>query len=500
MSVETSAVTRNDDDPSDVTWLTGTEVLDLFNRKELSPSEYLERLFSRIEADASHEKPLNAFVEVLFDEARAQAVHADQLYAGGGSAEERPPLLGLPIAAKESHSLAGRSSSRGIASDAGVKAPTNHVLVDRLQRAGGIFHARTTTPQLSCVPVTHSKMWGVSRTAWDRDKSPGGSSGGSGAALSGGLTPVATASDIGGSTRIPSSFSGAVGYKGPYGVVPGAGTIAADWYRSDGAMARSVTDVALLMNIMRGVHRSDHASVPSNPVSVPSPGQVVENLRGKKIVYCPTLGNYPVETGVRAQLDAAASALSQAGAEVEEIELPWDAHEIWRITMAHTGHMFGQGMRKALEGKESDAEDYTRRNIEDGIRLASEMTLFEVLEAEQRVQAQLGEALEGASAMITPVSGVRAIDANGSYLDGITVTNQPDGRQRHVHRLMQAIMTKPFNITNRCPILVVPAGFDDGFPIGMQIVGNAYDEQSVFDIGAAYEQLSPWIQRRPSDR
>lgn len=486
---------RADDD---LAFLSSTEVLRLYSNKQVSPSEYLEMLFARIEEDNQREKPINAFVDILYEEARKESRKADDFYASGGSPDGGNALRGLPIAVKESHPVQGGSSTNGIIANSGIRASTSHILVDRLNKVGGIVHARTTTPQLSCIPMTHSKMWGVTRAPWNRDKTPGGSSGGSGAALAAGFAPLATASDIGGSTRIPAGFNGVVGYKSPYGIVPAIGAIAADWYRSDGTMARSVSDVALSMNVIRGIHPSDHNSVPSQPISMPGPEQAVDGLSNMKILYCPTLGNFPVERSVRSQLDRAAKTFGQAGANVEEIQLPWDNYEIWRTTMAHTGHMFGQSMRKALEDKEDSAEDYVLRNIEDGIRLASEISMLEVLESERRIQRQLAEVLQGADALITPVSGIRSLDADYSYLDGITSADQPDGVIEHIYRVMMAIMTKPFNISNRCPVLSIPAGFDHGFPIGMQIVGNAYSEQDVFNVAAGYEQICPWAHHHPA--
>ena len=234
-------------------WLSATEVLRLYSSGQLAPSEYLEMLFERVEKDNQRERPINAFVEILYEEARKEARAADEFYCSGGTPDRDNVLCGIPIAVKETHPVRGRSSTNGIRADSGVRASASHVLVDRLQKAGGIVHARTTTPQLSCVPMTHSKMWGVTRAPWDRDKTPGGSSGGSGAAVAGGFAPIATASDIGGSTRIPAGFNGVVGYKSPYGVVPAIGAIAGDWYRSDGTMARSVADVVLSMNVIRGI-------------------------------------------------------------------------------------------------------------------------------------------------------------------------------------------------------------------------------------------------------
>ena len=159
------------------------------------------------------------------------------------------PLLGLPVAAKEKHGLRGRTLSQGLVARKGELAHADHPVIDRIRRAGGIIHARTTTPEYSCATVTHSPLWGVTRNPWNRQYSPGGSSGGSGAALAAGLAPLATASDIAGSTRLPASFTGTVGYKAPYGRIPGLAPLSADHYRGDGPMARTVVDAALLASL-----------------------------------------------------------------------------------------------------------------------------------------------------------------------------------------------------------------------------------------------------------
>lgn len=123
-------------------------------------------------------------------------------------ARELTPLLGLPVAAKES------TGSRDTPSRRDELAQTDHPVIDRIRRAGGIIHMPTTTPEYSCATVTHSPLWGVTRNPCNQRFSPGGPSGGSGAALAAG-TPLATASDIAGSTRLPASFTGTVGYKAP---------------------------------------------------------------------------------------------------------------------------------------------------------------------------------------------------------------------------------------------------------------------------------------------
>lgn len=477
--------------------LSAIEVLRLFRGKKLAPSEYLEALLERIEEDSRHPKPLNAFMEVLADEARAKALEADEYYArqtGKGFAAR--PLMGLPVAAKEKHTLAGRSGSQGMRAHAEAVSETNHVVIDRIQAAGGIIHGRTTSPEFSCATVTHSHLWGVTRNPWNRDLSPGGSSGGSAAAVAAGMAPLATASDIAGSTRIPAAFTGLVGYKGPYGSVPGAGVLAADWYRGDGGMARTVEDVVLLTNVIRGHHSSDHRSIPSPGDFDISYPRAVEKLRGRRIAYAPTLGNYPVETGIKKQLDAAAQMFSDAGASVELVDLPWTTDKIRETTLAHYGHILAFSIKEALIGKEELAEEYTRYFVEITTEYAKKISLLDSLQREHQMQIDLAETMDGFDVLITPASAVRSLEAGGMYLNGIVVPNQADGGERFLEHYWEAHMTSPFNVSNRCPVLCVPAGIDDGsnddqgFPVGMQIVGHPFDEGKVFEVGAAWQNFS----------
>ncbi len=136
-------------------------------------------------------------------------------------------------------------------------SPTN----ERLLEAGMIVHARTATPEFSCAAFTHSRMWGVTRNPWNTAFTPGGSSGGSGAAFAAGSTTIATGSDIGGSIRIPASCCGVVGFKPPYGRNPDDPPFSLDFYNHTGPMARSVEDIVLMQNVMAGPHPRDIATV-----------------------------------------------------------------------------------------------------------------------------------------------------------------------------------------------------------------------------------------------
>lgn len=466
-------------------YLSAVEALRLFRSRELSPVELMEAVAERA---AEVNGTVNAFTEQLQDEAMAAARVAERRYLAGDYDDDGSLLLGLPVATKEKHAIAGRSLSQGLLAWAEDVAAVDHPVVERIEAAGGIIHARTTSPEFSCATVTHSPMWGVTRNPWNPDCSPGGSSGGAGAALAAGMTTLATASDIAGSTRLPASFTGNVGYKAPYGRIPGMPPLSADWYRGDGPMARTVADTALLANVMAGPHQLDHTSVgPAAPLPLEYDG--VERMR---IALCIRLGDYPVMPDIEANTRAVAAALEAAGAVVEEIELPWTTRGISETIFTHFGHILGQAMEAATAGSEERLAAYTRRFMADARAAASRHTLLDGLTAEARIQAQLADAMAGFDALICPASAVSALKADEDYLDGIDV-----GGVRLEH-YWEAHMTAPFNINNRCPVLAVPSGLADvGIPTGVQIVGHPFDDHTVFRIGAAVEQVRPWADMTP---
>lgn len=479
--------------------LGAVEALRAFRSGELSPVELFDASVARIAAvDAAGsegEGAINAVVQVL-EGARGAAEEAERRYAAGvdeplgtgGTA-----LLGLPVATKEKHGLAGEPLSQGLVALRDERAAADHPVIERIRAAGGIVHARTSSPEFSCATVTHSRLWGVTRNPWNRALSPGGSSGGAGAALAAGYAPLATASDIAGSTRIPAAFNGVVGYKAPYGRVPGLPPLSADWYRGDGPMARTVADTALLAGVMSGMHPADHGTVPgegSLPIEYPD---AAGWLAGKRIALSVRLGDYPVHPDVQAAIRRTAAVLAGAGAIVEEVELPWASGRIRDVTMAHFGKILGPAMAELTAGM-TELSDYTERFISDAHAAGERMSLVESLAGEARMQAELAAAMDGFDVLLAPVNAVDGLVADASYLDGITVPS-PDqaGGEVRLDHYWQAHMTVPFNVNNRCPVLSVPVGIaGNGLPIGMQIVGHPYAESSVFRAGAALESLQPW--------
>lgn len=475
--------------------LSAHQALDAFRNRTLAPTELLDSVLQRIEDhDTGGSKPINAITEVL-SEATAAAEIADQYYSAASvepAGMGPKSLMGLPVVTKEKHFLAGRTFSEGLNARADNIAVRTHPIVERIQNAGGLVVARTTSPEFSCATVTHSPQWGVTRNPWNKDYSPGGSSGGAGAALAAGYAPLATASDIAGSTRIPAGYNGVVGYKAPYGRVPGAGPMALDWYRGDGPMARTVADTALLYNVLAGIHPDDHATVAGSSAVPPESVEGADWLKGKRLGMSTNLGGYEVDKYAVSAMKQVRELLESAGAHVVDVELGWSSTHIRDVTMAHFGHLLTDSMAETLLRFGGEGADYTRQFIHDAKSASQKMTLWDTLSAEHRIQQQLAEQLTGMEVLITPVSAVSALEADASYLNGITFENA-QGQAIDLEHYWQAHMTVPFNITNRSPVIALPAPQQEApIPVGLQIIGKPYDESTVFSAAYALEQLSPF--------
>jgi aspartyl-tRNA(Asn)/glutamyl-tRNA(Gln) amidotransferase subunit A len=461
---------------SDLAYLSATEALAAFRRRDLSPMEVLEAQIGEIHTRGDE---INAFTELLLDEAKDAAARAGDEYARCAASGQQPPaLLGLTVATKEKHGIAGRTLEQGLVAHRGRVAQADHPVVERIKAAGGIIHARTTSPEFSCATVTHSPMWGVTRNPWNLDASPGGSSGGAGAALAAGFTTLATASDIAGSTRIPAGFTGTVGYKAPFGRIPGLPPLAADWYRGDGPMGHTVADVALLSSVLSGRHAVDHGSW--GPTGSPIP--VDGGAAGLRIGVSVTLGDYPVAAEVAANTRAVAERLAAAGAAVFDVHLPWTTELVRETFFAHFGQILGPAVAREAAGSETSA--YLERFIADCAEAGQRYSLVDSLAMDARLRGDLAAAMADIDVLLCPTSAVISLRADGDYLDGI------DAGGRHLRHYWEAHMTAPFNVANACPVLSVPSGLAaDGVPTGVQVVGHPNDEAMAFRVAQAVESL-----------
>lgn len=467
---------------TDLAYLPATTALSLFRSGELSPVELTKAVIERAERV---EPTINALAERSFEQAVRAARESADRYSRGDSR----PLEGIPVALKEEQPVAGRALREGSTLLRDNVSEVSHPIVERIESAGGVLHARTTTPEFCTAGFTHSDLWGTTHNAWNPRFSSGGSSGGSGAALAAGATTLATGSDIGGSIRIPASFNGVVGFKPPYGRVSALPPSNLDHFCHDGPMARTVRDCALLQNVITGRHPLDAAALPA---PAPLPTESV-GAAGNRIALCVHLGDYPVESEVVTATRQAAEVLREAGARVDEIELPWTRARLMSAAWAHYGSILAPNIDETLTevgGTVDETLRYTNDFYDRSVAAFAKSGRYQPLLTEAEVYSDLADVFEWADALICPTSGVPAFPAGEDYLDNPLVV---DGVRLDHH--LEAPLTVPFNIASRCPVLSVPSGrASTGVPIGLQIVARPYDDPTVFAIGDAVYAARDWYQ------
>jgi aspartyl-tRNA(Asn)/glutamyl-tRNA(Gln) amidotransferase subunit A len=468
----------------DLCYVSATEARRLYRSRDLSPVDVMRALIDRAE---SVEPSINAFAETHFEAALEQARKAEAVYASP-DAEPRP-LEGIAVAVKEEAPIEGQKNTLGSLTLKDAVADHTAVFVQRILDAGGIVHARTTTPEFSCAPVTWTRLWGVTRNPWNLDFAPGGSSGGSGASLAAGSTTLATGSDIGGSIRMPASMCGVVGFKPPYGRVPEVEIFNLDHYCHEGPLARTVDDAALLENVIAGPHPSDIASLrPKLVIPDEQPG-----IKGLRLAFSPDLGCYAVDEDVARNMSSAVERLRDAGAIVEEVALPWDHASLGRAARIHFGMIFAPSLRQLYERSGELFTSYAQRFYQESEEVRKDEFVDGLL-LEAKIYAPLGEILERYDALVCPTFPLPALPAE--YDNEPTVINGVPTRD-----WVDVLMTVPFNVCSRCPVLSVPSGrASNGVPTGMSVVGRTYDDLTVFQVGRAFEGVQPWLdapERRP---
>ena len=302
----------------DLCYLSAGEALARFRAKTLSPVELMQAVVAR--AEAVNPK-LNAFTYTFFERALEQAQEAEKKYTEGTARA----LEGLPLAIKDFHAVAGEITTLGSKIFEHNRPERTAPTVARLLDAGAIMHCRTTTPEFAHSPATHSPLWGVTRNPWNLDYTPGGSSGGAGAALAAGMTFLADGTDAGGSVRIPASASGIVGYKPPFGRNPLDRDHPLESLLHYGPMTRSVGDAALMQNVMSGAHPDDICSL-REELKIP---ENLDGIKGWKIAFSMNLGFFEVAPEVREKTLVAAEAFRDLGCTVEDVALDWsyDIHD-----------------------------------------------------------------------------------------------------------------------------------------------------------------------------
>jgi amidase len=445
---------------------------------DVSSRELTEACLARIDATDGR---LNAFTNLMRDKALAEAEARDRSRADG---RELGPLHGVPVAIKEELDVAGEVTTFGGRSNTSP-AVRDAESVRRLREAGAVIIGKTAMPEFGQWPFTESAVHGITRNPWDTERSTGGSSGGTAAAVASGMVPFGMGGDGGGSIRIPSACCGL------YGLKPQRGRVSSDpnehlWWAlgTTGPLTRSVMDSAIVYDVIRGPLPGERfrAQEPSTSFSaaVRAP---FEPLRIAWSTKPATLGVKPDPENVAA-VRATAELLSSLGHRVVEIDPGYPD-----TTSAFVPQFFG-GVRAEADLVEHPErlERRTRETLRLG-RWVRPAVVEWAMKQGEKVAAKANRVFETYDLLLTPTIAPRPPEVG--VLDGVGTVGAA------LRSMPMIAYTALWNVTGN-PAASVPAGFgSDGLPLGVQLVGRPHDEPTILTVSAQLEQARPWAASRP---
>lgn len=461
---------------------------------DVSPITVVNAHLKRIEA---RNDDLNAFITVAEEHARTQAQEAERALETGSSIG---PLHGVPVALKDltafregmRHTFGCRAFSDNIATHTAE-------FVQRLEDAGAIVIGKTNTPEFGHKPVTDNLLVGPTSTPFDLERNAGGSSGGSAAAVADGMTAIAQGGDAAGSVRIPAAFCGVYGLKPSFGRIPESARPNAFQYHSPfickGVLTRSVKDAAIALEVMAGPNARDPFALPNDGGDYV--GAIERPIDEWSIAYSSDLGVFPVAESVRTCIEDALSAFEREGATVDPIDVGF-GHSLetlrdrtrFGLMQAFTAKIADSiTQRTGIDFLGEHAADVPEE-FRERIRAGQEYSPVDISRMNQ-VRTAMFDGVqtifedEGYDLLVTPTVSVPPI-RNGS-LDDVRVDGNP------VHPRADWLLTWPFNMTGH-PAASIPAGRVDGLPIGMQLVGPRFGDETVITASTAFERRRPWIE------
>jgi len=465
------------------------ELAGLIRDGELSARELVQASLDRIE---ELNPRLNAFVDVFADEALAAA-------DGVGRGDERP-FAGVPVAVKNNRAVEGKRLTFAADFFGDFPAPYDHNVTRRLREAGFIVIGTTTLPEYGILPVTETRRFGPTRNPWDPERTPGGSSGGSAAAVASGMVPIAHANDGGGSIRIPAACCGLVGLKPQRGRVSLAPDVGGAFLVADGVVSRTVRETAALLDVLAGPELGDSwwAPEPAEPFARAAQ-RAPSGLRIAMTTASP-VEDAVVDPVCAQAVHDAADLLRGLGHEVVEDAPPWAAPGLLELFTASFGPAICTQIAFAslIAGREPTAEDMEPlswaiwelcRGITSTQALTAEMQLMGFARANVAWTAQYDALLTPALAeapvtigTIDPMSAnpMRAFTRSGHFTP-FTATSNVSGSP-----------------AVSLPLFERPA--DDpapGVPLGVQLIGQPADEGALLALAAQLEAAAPWADRRP---
>lgn len=456
-------------------YLSACELAALISKGEISALEVMRETLDRMDRV---NPGLNAFVALRPEAALAEARAVTEAIAAG---KTMGPLAGIPLGVKDLEDSAGMVTSYGSIPFKDNVAKSDSIQVARLKAAGAIVVGKTNVPEFGFTGFTKNRLHGVTRNPWNPERTPGGSSGGSAAAIAGGLVPLCTGSDAGGSIRIPASYSGCFGLKPSFGRIPMGPSPFLSYSALSvmGPLTRTVRDAAMYMDCAAGYH-------PADPYSLPKPQKsylaCIDDLPDRlKIAFSPDLGYARVDKEVMRCVASAVRAFEEMGCEVTQWEgaLP-DTGDLWTPLVCTDIYAQLCGVleknRDKIGRSLSAAVDSTR-NI-----TVAELTTIQLSRAE--LNRRLAALFEEYDILLTPTMPTDAFAAAGpppAEIDG------------HPIPLLGAVaFTYPFNLSGH-PAASAPAGLtQSGLPAGLQIVGPRHRDDLVLQVARAYEKERPW--------
>ncbi|MBW8004175.1 MAG: Asp-tRNA(Asn)/Glu-tRNA(Gln) amidotransferase subunit GatA [candidate division NC10 bacterium] len=472
-------------DPRDdeISEISLTAAADRIRRRELSPVELVQAMVDRIDA---YGKTLNAYIAWYPEQAVQQARKAEDALARG-----RPvgPLHGVPVAVKDLFFTAGLPTTAGARVLADFVPQEDATVIHRLKEAGAILLGKLNLHELAYGVTNENPHFGPVRNPWNLNRISGGSSGGSAAAVAASLCLASLGTDTGGSIRIPASCCGVVGLKPTYGRVSRNGILPLAWSLDHvGPITRTVEDAALMLQVLAG---EDSRDVTTSALPVPDYARLLGgDLKGLRIGLVSAFFTDPAEVdpSVMAAVREALQTMESVGARVEEVSVPFLRHApaIQYITLA-------------TEASANHARLLRTRGRELGLDVRRRLELGEFITAPQYVRAQQGRRL-----LMQELAAVfRRVDL--LITPTLPVVAPPIGDQtltiHGVEKRVQPTLTRCTSFVNLTglPAISLPCGSDaDGLPVGLQLIGQPFDEATLLRGAYAYQQASAWHTRRPS--
>lgn len=473
---------------------TATDLVAMLRRRECSARELLDHHLARI---AQRNPAINALVTVDVERARTRADAADAAAARG---EWWGPLHGLPMTVKDTFETDGMRTTAGFEPLSQHVPSTDAVAVGRLRAAGAVVFGKSNVPVLASDWQSHNPIFGVTRNPWDPSRTPGGSSGGSAAALAAGFTPLELGSDIAGSIRVPSHWCGVYGHKPTHGIIPQRGhvpgppgTLSAVDLAVMGPMARSAADLGLALDLLAGplddvaagwrldLPRARHAA-----------------LRDYRVVAWLDDPTFPVDASVLAPLDAAVTALERAGARVDR-RRPADLHLaeivgvyldlLWSILLAGAPPDAFDGLVAAAGAGGSDA--FTSMARSGTLRHRDWLRANELRE---HVRARLATVFRDYDVLLMPTNQVPAIPHDHSEPQ-VARSVRINGEDRPYYDLFAwiALATTALHPATTAPVGRTPAGL----PVGIQIVGPYLGDRTTIDFAGRLAEVAGGFERPP---